>query len=377
MKIKVNRHTTMSAKYIFQKNISSPHFATFVLLIVISLFFSGCSELTYLPHMVSGHLKLMSTRVKIDKIIQRDESSVKTLYKLDSLQLQRLRLSQQIRDFASEELGLPKNKSYRVYADTKGEHRQWNIVAAPEFSVEPVTWCFPFAGCVVYKGYFSKKKALKQVSKLEEEGYDVYMYEISAYSTLGWFNDPILYNHLRLDEISLAGLIFHEMAHQQLYRKKDSRFNESFAVTVEQEGVKRWLQASGRDSLLETAQRRWQAQEARINQFADARRRLSELYSRFEAVGLAKSINMVSAKQIFERENSDSDIIRSGMAGKDSLMRLIAKELGVDEHEINNAWFITSDTYYSLVPMFKTLLEEQGGNLSKFYETAQSCHLNY
>ncbi len=367
----------MFAKLISQKNISSQLLHTFVLLIVIALFFSGCSELTYLPHMAAGHLKLMNTRVKIDKISQLDETSVKTIYKLDSVQLQRLILSQQIRDFASEELGLPKNKSYRVYADTKGEHRQWNIVAAPEFSVEPVTWCFPFAGCVVYKGYFSKNRALKEVSKLEEEGYDVYMYEITAYSTLGWFNDPILYNHLKLDEISLAGLIFHEMAHQQLYRKKDSKFNESFAVTVEQEGVKRWLQASGRDSLFETAQRRWEAQEAKINQFADARRRLSELYSCLKAEGLVKSINKISTKQIFEGKNPDSDIIRSAMAGKDSLMYVIAKELGVDEHKINNAWFITSDTYFSLVPMFKTLLKEQGGSLPKFYDAAKSYRKNY
>ncbi len=372
MKINLNRF-----KKKYKKKISSPFVTSYLLLIIISFIFSGCSEVTYLPHMAVGHLKLMNTRIKIDKILQQDETSANTIYKLDSIQLQRLRLSQQIRDFASEELGLPKNKSYRVYADTKGEHRQWNIVAAPVFSVEPVTWCFPFAGCVVYKGYFSQKKALKQVSKLKEEGYDVYMYEITAYSTLGWFNDPILYRHLRLDEISLAGLIFHEMAHQQLYRKKDSRFNESFAVTVEQEGVKRWLRASGRDSLFETAQRRWKAQESRNNQFADARKRLIELYSRYEAEDMAKGKNKFSNRQILESENSDSDIFKSRMAGKDSLMHLIADELGVEKSKINNAWFITSDTYFSLVPMFKTLLEEQGGNLPRFYEVAKAASLPF
>ncbi|MCK9303990.1 MAG: aminopeptidase [Bacteroidales bacterium] len=317
----------------------------------------------------------MNSRVKSERIIEgkRKPSNV-SLYP-GTKEWERLVLTQHIREFASANLALPRNKSYLVYADTKGGHLQWNLVAAPAFSVEPLTWCFPFAGCVVYRGYFSHEKIIKYAEGLRQKGYDILIYPVTAYSTLGWFNDPILYNHLKLDEISLAGLIFHELAHQQLYRKGDSRFSESFAVTVEREGVIRWLRATGRDSLVEVAQKRWQERELHNAAIIDARKRLAKLYSEFES---AFDLMVRSSQNPATDLNKDQHRVTTGnltkemkLAAKDSLMTILAKELGEDPSEINNAWFIPSATYYSLLPRFRELLDSCGGDLEKFYREAE------
>lgn len=321
----------------------------FLLIFFSGLIISSCGEAAYLPHLAMGHLKLMSSRVKSARIIDGKKEPANTSLRPGTKEWERLVLTRQIREFASAHLALPRNNSYMVYADTKGEHLQWNLVAAPAFSVEPLTWCFPFAGCVVYRGYFSRERIERYAGRLKQKGYDILIYPVTAYSTLGWFSDPILYNHLKMDEISLAGLIFHELAHQKLYRRGDSRFNESFAVTVEREGVIRWLRAAGRDSLIDIAQKRWQERELQNAAIISARERLAKLYSEFEA-----------------RERSMK------LAAKDSLMTLLAKVLGKDPSEINNAWFIPSATYYSLLPRFRALLDSCGGDLEKFYRAAEN-----
>ena len=149
----------------------------------------------------------------------------------------RLRLVQEARQFSVDELGLPDNKSYRTYADIERDFVIWNVIAAPEFSTQPKTWCFPVAGCVGYRGYFSQDGARRESEKLKAKGFDVVVGGVAAYSTLGKFNDPVINSMMNWDDVELVGVLFHELAHQVLYVKGDTGFNESFATAVEEFGV--------------------------------------------------------------------------------------------------------------------------------------------
>ncbi|MHC1689840.1 MAG: aminopeptidase [Bacteroidales bacterium] len=304
---------------------------------IISIY--GCSTASFLSQAVTGHCRVMSSRVSIEKIIRNKG--------LDSLSMEKLKMVLALREFASAELGLPGNKSYTLFSEIREEYLGWNVYAAPKFSVEPITWRFPIAGRVVYRGYFSKEGALKFAKKIEQEGNDVYVSPISAYSTLGWYNDPVLSSHLRLDEIRLAGLIIHELAHQQLYIKGDSRFNESFAVTVERAGVLRWLKSTGREDRIAEAEKMWEQQDATNSKMLDTRSRLNELYH--------SGIDPASMEQ-----------------KKDSLLKAFVGEIGRPRFgEMNNAFFIPVNTYYSMVPKFQSVLDSLGGDFKKFYREAE------
>lgn len=310
---------------------------------VFLLLLSGCNNALYLSQAAAGHLSVMGARVPIEKILRQN--------RLNSEAQNKLRLALEVREFASAELGLPKNKSYTVFSEIKSEYLGWNVYATPKFSVEPITWCFPIAGCVVYRGYFSKDRALKFAQKLEDDGNDVYVSPISAYSTLGWYNDPVLSSHLRLSDVRLAGLIIHELAHQQLYIKGDSRFNESFAVTVERAGVLCWLKSSGRDSLIDEAVKMWERQDLYNAKMLAARSLLEEIY-------LGNSLDPIMEQK------------------KDSLLLEFTKEFGPARFgKINNAFFVPANTYYSLVPKFQSMLDSLGGDFAKFYKEAMNCQL--
>ena len=168
----------------------------------------------------------------------------------------------QIREFATRRLGLPDNGSYRSYADVGRPYVVWNVVAAPEFSVDPKEWCYPIVGCVAYRGYFVERRARRFADGLRRRGLDVAVDGVAAYSTLGHFDDPILNTMLGWSDVELASIIFHELTHQMIYVPNDADFNEALAVTVEEEGVRRWLQSLGRDRDLE----RYRAYQERFAQ---------------------------------------------------------------------------------------------------------------
>ena len=211
---------------------------TMVLFVVLALY----AELVgYLYHAAYEHMRIMLARRPIAQEIATGN--------LSSDDKAKLRVVLDVRGFASRHLGLPDNGSYTVYSDIGRENVGWNIYAAPKLSVVPRRWCFPIAGCVVYRGFFAKNDALAFARRLSEsEDLDVYVGAFNAYSTLGYFNDPVLSSHLALDEYRLAALIIHELAHQRLYIPGNSRVNEAFATVVEREGLVRWMRQTGREA---------------------------------------------------------------------------------------------------------------------------------
>ncbi|ULU27586.1 aminopeptidase [Dyella terrae] len=204
---------------------------------MMGLALSACSTVDYYAHVAKGQGELVVNRRDVSKVL-RDPST-------DATTRQRLALSQEARRFATDHLGLPDNRSYTSYVKLDRPYVVWNVFAAPRFSVSPVQHCFPFAGCVAYRGYFAKQKAQAEAARLEASGDDVYVGGVPAYSTLGWFSDPILSSMMRWDDDELASTIFHELAHQLIYVKDDSAFNESFASFVQEEGLREWRQSRG------------------------------------------------------------------------------------------------------------------------------------
>lgn len=301
---------------------------------------AGCETLSYYAQAVSGHFELAARARPVDELL----SDAQTPQMLRA----QLALAQRLREFASRELGLPDNGSYRRFADLARPYAVWNVFAAAEFSLEAVQSCFPVAGCVAYRGFFNRSDADAHAARLRQRGFDVVVLGVPAYSTLGAFSDPLLSTFIAWPEAELARLLFHELAHQLVYVKDDSAFNESFAVAVEREGLRRWLSAGGRAGEL----RRFEEARHREQEFARllgaTRARLEMLY----ATKLAPDDMRVRKRAAF-----------AGLAA-DPLYRRFARRFG---EAPNNALLASFATYSQRVPAFERLLAARGGELEKFY----------
>ena len=218
-----------------------------VLLLAVFGTLAGCA-LPFYWQAIGGQIELLRKRTPIETLLADPG--------LDRELKATLGAVAEIRKFAVDELLLPDNDSYRSYADLKRPYVVWNVVAADEFSVDPKRWCFPFAGCVAYRGFFERSAAEDFRARLQREGLDTYSGGSSAYSTLGYFADPVLNTMIRGGEQYVASLLFHELAHQKLYVKSDSEFSEAFATTIEEYGTERWLRTHAATDALELYHRR-------------------------------------------------------------------------------------------------------------------------
>jgi len=301
--------------------------------ILLFVLIAGCQSLDYYTQAIGGHLKVMARARPVSDWLA-DPATPPELK-------ERLETARRIREFASKSLGLPENNSYLTYADLDRSYVVWNVFAAPAFSVEPKKECFPFTGCVSYRGFYSEDDARRHAARLREEGYDVYVGGVPAYSTLGWFDDPLLSTFIRYSDAQLARLVFHELAHQLVYARDDTTFNESFAVTVEQEGVKRWLESEKRAGELagfHAAQARQRELAERVSQ---ARERLAGVYR----MDLAR-------EAMLEHKRGEWDRLRASYPALPA--------------EPNNAFLASIAVYTELVPAFERLLAE-AGSLEDFY----------
>jgi predicted aminopeptidase len=308
---------------------------------------SGCGTM-YVAQAARGQLQVFRARESIESVIVDQRTSPELRARLLEVRAARA--------FASRELGLPDNGSYRTYADLKRDYVVWNVVAVPEFSIHPQRWCFPIAGCVAYRGYFSEAKARKFSASMAAKGFDTFVGGVPAYSTLGKFKDPVLNTMLGYGDDELAAIIFHELSHQLIYEPGDSEFNEAFATAVEQAALERWLKFRGRDSDVSRFRARRSRQAQVVALFSRARSRLADLYD-----------ETLSPEVMRERK-------RAEFARLDGELAELEKRLGIRSayrdwapQGLNNAHLASLATYYDCVPGFERLLAKLDGDLPKFY----------
>jgi predicted aminopeptidase len=281
---------------------------------------------------------------------------------------QRLRFVLSIREFAERELRLPANGHYLRYADLGRRFAVWNVHAAPEFSLTPKSWWYPIVGSLDYRGYFSEQDARRYAAKLRKMGFDVYVGGVTAYSTLGWFRDPVLNTFIHDTDTDLAELLFHELAHQRLFVSGDTDFNEAFATAVAEEGLRRWMKAQRDAAAMEKYQAGFRRKEQFVKLVSGAREQLKANYEHDSAVPRQQqSENAVLKRQAKQRV---LDELRRDYA------RLKVEWGGHGEYDawfqqsLNNAQLNTVDAYYHLVPAFRQLLREHGSDLERFYQAA-------
>jgi predicted aminopeptidase len=319
-----------------------------ILATTLCLLAAGCASVAYYAQAVEGQMKLMADTRPISEVVSDDATDPRLRQQLGRVIA--------IREFASNELALPNNGSYRSYADLGRPFAVWNVFAAPEFSVEPQQWCMLLVGCVNYRGYYDKKDADRFADKLGQKGMDTYVGGVPAYSTLGHFNDPVLNTFLRFGDEEVARIIFHELAHQLVYADGDSAFNESFATTVENEGMRRWLAQSASLERL----RDFEAQQEHRAQFerlvTDSRDKLRAIY----ASSLPPDAKRRAKMEAFADMKRNYAGLKAGWGGHGDYDRWFSQPL-------NNATLASVSLYTQWVPAFQALLEQEGGSLPRFY----------
>jgi len=308
----------------------------------------SCANLPYYARAVDGQMEILRRAQPISTIIADPAADQKLKRVLARVVL--------MREFASRELKLPDNQSYTSYADLQRPFVVWNVFAAPELSSELKKWCFVQAGCVSYRGFFSQAEAESYAEELRNEGYDVHVGGVRAYSTLGWFNDPVLNTFIGYSEMELARLIFHELTHQVVYVPGDSVFNESFASVVEQEGVGRWLDSTGAASQRAVFDVRQEREAVFTELVLNHRKRLQELF----ASDLSDTEKRAAKARMFDELREEFVQLKAARADFSSYDRWFAQQL-------NNALLATISTYTQLVPAFQALLAQQNGDMGRFF----------
>ena len=312
----------------------------------------GCSTIGYYYQAARGQLAITWAARPIEAVIA-DPAITPALRA-------RLETARDLRDFASHELALPDNASYRRYADLKRPFVVWNVFAAAEFSIKAREWCFPVAGCVGYKGWFDERDATRFAQSVRQEGYDVFVGGVPAYSTLGWFDDPMLSTFIRYPRAEVARLEFHELAHQVAYADGDSTFNESFATSVELEGVRRWLAHAGSDA--ERAE--FGAMQMRKHDFVALVERTRERLDRLYASGLPAEAMRAAKRGAFDDMRLEYAALKRAWGGFAGYDRWFAQPLG-------NAHLASIATYTQRLPAFEALLAREKGILPHLYTQAK------
>ena len=312
----------------------------------------GCQTVDYYSQAIDGQCRILFKRQPISAIIA-DSESPQDLRKM-------LMFILKVREFAEDELQLPVNNHYLTYVDLERRFVLWNVFASPEFSLTPKAWCYPFVGCAAYRGYFAEESARQYADKLDKQGYDVYVGGVTAYSTLGWFDDPVLSTFIRFSEARAAALIFHELAHQVLYVKDDTAFNESFATLVEQEGLRRWQHASGSGQIYAEHLRQYRLQEQFVRLIMHYRQRLEILYQS----ELPPDEKRVEKTTIFSELRDEFNHLRKNQ------IELSAYDVWMN-HSLNNAKISSVVAYHDFLPAFQKILGQNMGELDQFFEACR------
>jgi predicted aminopeptidase len=337
-----------------------------LLLVVVVTAVSGCQTIGFYAQAAKGQFQIFAHQEVIDKLV----ADPKTPAPLR----QQLRLIEQLRAFAKDQLKLPVDGNYRKYVDVHRPYVVWNVQAAPQFSLQPRTWWYPLVGSLEYRGYFSERGARKYAARIVKKGDDVYVDGVEAYSTLGWFKDPVLNTFIDRSEPELAEVIFHELGHRRVFARGDTDFNEAYATTVGQEGARRWLRASGKTNLLERYAVALQRNDQFVHLIMSTREQLEKVYGdtldkdgkvRAAKVPPLPPARLKEAKQrVFMGLRSQYEQLKISWGGYSGYDDWFA-------HELNNAQLNTIANYYDFLPAFKRLLELNGGDMEKFYQEVE------
>lgn len=332
-----------------------PRFSHHHLLLLASLLLASCQTVKFYGQAVGGQVEIIRKSRPIPPIIADSGTDPQLRRQLVAVQ--------GIRQFASEHLTLPGGESYGTYADLGREYVTWVLYAAPEFSLKPKTWWYPTLGHLEYRGFFREPDANELANRLRADGHDVEIGGVEAYSTLGWFHDPVLNGFIHHSEIALAELIFHELTHRRLFRNGDTAFNESLATAFAEECVKRWLRHQNRSADL----RKYEQLLVRRNQFYDkidvTRLKLEALYASGKSPGAMrreKAVLLADLQQNFRQLRR-----RWGGSGLESWL----------DQDLNNAHLVSIITYHKNVPTFHRLLDECGGDIDLFFKRAAKLDL--
>ncbi len=312
------------------------------LALITSMPLGGC----YYVQAINGQVDLLRKREPIDEVLTDASLAEDTRRKLD--------LVREARRFATDELLLPDNGSYTTYADLERDYVVWNVFAAPEFSLAPKTWCFPVVGCVAYRGYFSQQAAERQGDRLAEQGYDVFVGGVPAYSTLGRFEDPVLNTMMRWSDADLIATLFHELAHQRLFIKNDTGFNESFATAVAEEGLRRWFASRGEDDAMAGFRRREEFRRELSALANTARDDLARIYDSERSEQAKRDAKAMRIERLREEANEVAGL--RGFSGPGWLGGLV-----------NNARLASVGLYNGDVPAFREVLAQCDYALPCFY----------
>lgn len=336
-----------------------------VLFCLVAAMITGCSSVGYYRQAVSGQYEILSRREPITEVIARPETGPGLREKL--------LLVLDLRQFAERELHLKTDGHYSKYADLGRRYVVWNVYAAPEFSLEPRKWWYPVVGSLKYRGFFSEKDAREYGAQLAKQGYDVHVGGVDAYSTLGYFKDPVLNTFIHNEPPDLAEILFHELAHQRVFARGDTDFNEAFATAVGEEGVRRWLAAHG-DAKSRAA---YETELRRKDQFValvmNAREELKQVYGEESAHGAGNAA--ASEARMNDKRARKAAVIAKLRADYEKLKASWDGYSGYDnwfKRPLNNAQLNTIATYQTLVPAFQQLMAQDGGNLPKFYADAKA-----
>lgn len=324
------------------------------LLLLLVTMLNGCSTIGYYSQAVSGHLSLMMSGDPVDEVLS-DETTPQELR-------EKLALAKQARDFATHRLALPVGGAFSNFVQL---NRPWvvvNLVAVPEFSLEPHRWCYPVLGCQAYRGYFSLEDARAEEAQFQNKGFDTFIGGVTAYSTLGWFDDPLHTGFTRLSEDRMVALMFHELAHRVVHIADDTAFNESFATAVELEGLRLWLSEHGKPGEFQEALGRLARRNETLALVEDFSARLEALYAQQNSL---PDSHLKSRKAVIYRDLAQT-----------------YRELSADWPEpgpfgpapvsLNNANLALFRQYNQYVPAFRQMLQDADYNFPAFYQAVEA-----
>ena len=321
----------------------------YLISIPLLLLLSGCADFGYYWHSARGHLAVMKQRVDIEDLLADKETAAELR--------KRLALVQEIRRFSVTRLSLPENDSYLSYVELDRPYLIQNLFAAPEFSTVLQRWCYPVIGCASYRGYYDEERLLAYVDELEASGQEVHVGKVSAYSTLGWFDDPVLSSFINWPDHRLAGLLFHELTHQQIYIDDDTTFNESLASAVQMVGTELWLQSRNQHQALEKLSSWLQYRGEVIKLIESTRARLHEVYQ----ADISDAVKRENKAAVFTdaRQAHQSIAAKHGVRG--GFSDWFAGEL-------NNAKIGSIAAYNSQMPAFVNMIRGHQLDFAAFYE---------